>query len=416
MTRPHRRAPARTRSLFLLVVIALLFGVEARGQAPLRIVDAAGGGDFTALHTAINGSPDGAVLLVRPGTYSPATATLQAKSLTLIADTGGKVIYEGTLQLRALGPTQRVHVRGMRIRRLDIRDCEGDVWIEDVQGEWALARISPNVSFIRCDFSNPGDTFNSGMTAINAGVTLLDTSAVGQRGFDGEPAAKGDLNFPGSVGEAGLQVRSGSVAFIGGGDFLGGDGGTGVDPNQFACSLGGDGGPGVWVGGGFEFPPDATLLIHATTLAAGVPGLGGLGCAAGAPGLPARVDDGGTLFDFAEPYRGFELSAPVREGEQAVVDVHGQPGDTVLLYYSLVPGRTVLPQFVGSFQLGTPWRFLLSSPVSGDGSLQISLPIPELGPGIQSTPPIFFSAGFLSAQGAKLIGGASFTVLLDQGV
>lgn len=110
------------------------------------IVDANGGpgAHFTDLGAATAAVPDGAVLLVRPGSYA-AHVTIAAKSLTVLADPGAKleaVPGSGVIDFTVTGlaSAQQVVVRGLSfecfafaLARLFVTNCAGEVVLANLR-------------------------------------------------------------------------------------------------------------------------------------------------------------------------------------------------------------------------------------------------------------------------------------------
>ncbi|MCR9248417.1 MAG: hypothetical protein NXI31_25605 [bacterium] len=138
-----------------LTILASSFLVAIAPPQTL-IVDAANGPgtSFTQLPTATVQAPDGAVLLVRPGTYSP--FTLANKSLTILCDPG--VSLAGTVTLGPTQPHQTLNVRGLTWSTallatgtilLDLQSCAGPVLLEEIV-QPANVNCLPSSPFGQC--------------------------------------------------------------------------------------------------------------------------------------------------------------------------------------------------------------------------------------------------------------------------
>src|SRR5262245_64180842 len=90
-------------------------GLAVAAPAQTYVVDAAGGGHFTSLQTAIDAVPSGATLHVKSGSYSG--FAIQGKSLTIVAEVAGgpNVTYPGSVTLSGLAPGQRVCISGLTL-------------------------------------------------------------------------------------------------------------------------------------------------------------------------------------------------------------------------------------------------------------------------------------------------------------
>lgn len=96
--------------------VTLLFAFAVPAQT--FIVDAASGPgtSFTDLPPAIAAVPDGAILLVRPGSYGP--IALDGKGLSILATAPGVLLAPGgtAIHVQTLSATQAFTLRGVQAR------------------------------------------------------------------------------------------------------------------------------------------------------------------------------------------------------------------------------------------------------------------------------------------------------------
>lgn len=122
--------------LRLTPVLALLPWLGAQ----TFVVDAANGPGthYTSIDAATVAVPDGATLLVRPGTYGP--FRIQRKALTVLGGPGVDVAQPTTLpaavEIQNTGVSQTVVVRGLRLvtclGQVSVLYCGGRVLLEDI--------------------------------------------------------------------------------------------------------------------------------------------------------------------------------------------------------------------------------------------------------------------------------------------
>jgi len=111
--------------------------IASAAPAQTFIVDAANGPgtNFTSIVAAVAAVPDGATLIVRPGTYS--SFSIVTKGLTILGDTG---VQAGGASVRLTQPQQAVVLRGLtfdghgvfgQYEVVIVDGCSGPVLIED---------------------------------------------------------------------------------------------------------------------------------------------------------------------------------------------------------------------------------------------------------------------------------------------
>lgn len=110
---------------------ALALFVAGIAPSQTYVVAAAGGPgvNFTSIAAAVAAVPDGAVLLVRAGTY--AGFAINSKGLTVLADPG--VGVQGTIQIINTTATQAVVLRNLEmIAFIDCLSCAGPVLLDQI--------------------------------------------------------------------------------------------------------------------------------------------------------------------------------------------------------------------------------------------------------------------------------------------
>jgi len=380
--------------------LASLFAPLALAQT-VHVVDADSGpgADFADIHAAVAAAADGDVLLVRAGEYS--AFQLDGKGLTIQAEPGAAVLASQYV-VKNLGPAQRVRIRGIDTNgggvqppSIALLDNLGPVWIEDVEtvvfpqaffSGGLLVSDCTSVVVVRSVFTPPFLITGGAVQIASSNVLMFDCAIEG--GLDGNTVDghPGVLLVDGFLGLFGSSVQGGAG---GGGPFFCGNGGDGIHLTGTAPAL---------------------RLVDSTV--AGGPSEDG--CSGGVDGLDLRVD-AGTVVNASGLARSVEITSPHRDDEAATATYSGVPGDLV---FALFSGRP-LPQL----SLGVLDGFLLVRPplyvdfvgvVPASGTLVQSLPLGDLGPGIQAT--AFHVQGlFREAGTAKLVlGSVSLLAIVDE--
>jgi hypothetical protein len=270
-----------------------------------------------------------------------------------------------------------------------------------------------NVAFAGCTlFGQPtgptGNTSGAGLESQNSSIALYDDSIQGAPGHDGFVDALPES--PG-FGGPGCLLVNGNL-FASGSTVHGGDGGSG---SPASCSPGpfpgGDALPGAT--GIYGFP--ATILDSIVTGGHGGQG----GAAAPACGMPggSSAADG---FDFLFPATVLTgqhktLTAPtlVRELHTLDLQVAGNAGDNVWLSTSNGASWRLSPARRGVVLLSQPSDVSFLGTVPANGVLRASVPIGDLGPGVQDRP-LFLQATCIDGAGHVTLTGPAVVVLLDQ--
>jgi len=347
-------------------LITLLLFASPLASQTLVVVDDDGPADHATIAAALTAAPDGAVVLVRAGTYGASAAVVTGKSLTLVADAGASVDFTGeNLTVQDLTGSQTFTMRGITLRSsfsepaLVIDGCEGAVFVDDCEIDMSfvpfhldpvgiVARDSDSVVFSNCEIiggaqlGGPGGT---GMRLEDSTVHLFHCEVSGglgrSAGLDqnGEPvpAEGGDaIELDGGFLFATLSTLQG-----GRGSLIG---------NVFGCPGGvsGDGGNGLLLQGA---SPNAELLEVA--LIGGLPGeiVGGPGgCLPGLAGEPSVVLNG-SLASTPADERSLSFDAPVAPGAPVQLDFVGEPGDFVWYLVADGPAALFVPLLRGTLAI-----------------------------------------------------------------
>lgn len=401
------------------------------GAGQVWIVDAGGGGSFPTIQAAVDAAADGDLVVVRAGVY-PAFQ-IQGKGLSVAADTDAFVEVNGTLRVENTAPTQAVYLRSLHTKvpgqeGLVVRQCAGPVWVEKCTlvaedgpptfpgTPGALVEDSSSVSFERClllgdDAQQSGGQGGPGLRVDDSAVYLYDGELAGADG-----AFHDDL---GGHGGDGIDLRGGLV-FAAGTVMRGGRGGGAdddpADPfgggGGVSCGVPGTGGAGLSLQSGATGPPLARLF--ACTL---LPGKGGFstsakGCPDGPDGMPIEVFQGDVQSLPGTP-RSLRASSPVRELETATFTLTGPAGEQAFVFFSATQGGVLLAPFQGAALIGSPFTQVANGTVPPGDFLQLTTPIPLLGPTFQGVQ-LYTQSFWLDAQGGAIVGGNSGVTVLDQ--
>jgi hypothetical protein len=387
--------PLLSRALLVLASVAIA-PIAARAG-----VHTVGGPspDFTTIQAAIDASIDGDVVLVRGGGHHG--FTIDGKAVAIVADPHfGQPTVDQMVTIKLLTPFQSVVLSGLRIfatgtEALHAEYVEGTVRCYGltlrggnatpitIPGH-AAARLIDCVdfAFVSCRlFGGSGVLYvmSGGPALVSSGsnVALYSSTLRGGEGAGGTPL---EGATPGGDGGDGCVLHDGFL-FASSTRFEGGAGGNGGTIQCFTSFDGGDGGDGLVAP--LASPAFATLVD--CTFAGGVAGLAHP-CVTpaqdGVPGIP-RVGDA-TFLDGAS--RTLRAHVVARESESAAIAVTGAPGEEVVLFVATYDDYTYAPQLYGVAHLLPPIerRFSIGT-IPASGVLITSLPIGELGPGVEAS-------------------------------
>lgn len=425
----------------LLVPLALFsFASLALGQGHVLVVDAAGGGAYTQIGTALGHAAAGDVLLVKSGNY-PAFAVAN-QSVSIVGDANALVQVNGTVQVRQLiaGRSVLLHrLQAFGVATISANDGPGITIKNDtgpVRVQECLAQGAAGRPGVRIEGS--GDVALATTQAF--GATAWSLSGAGVLA-NGTAAAIYDCDLHGAVGAAplsswsppecyggsgGSAVRSTSDGFlyVAGSQLVGGNGYDGANncfPTGTAdCCYGGNGGSGIDVLAGIQ-----TLWQLGNSFQLGVPGGGGYGqcgcgllvwcqCDPGNSGNSVAAWYGDTIVNLAGGSPSLGLSSnPARELTTVGITIDSAPGDRVLL---VACGATAFaPEMNRGVRLvdwNGPHHTQRLGTTDAQGHLLANLPIPDLGPGVESQI-LHLQALVVHANGSRVWSNPLALVLLD---
>jgi len=431
----RRSGPRRAATAF---AVALL-GIGSAAHADVIRVPQ----DYLHIQVAVNNAVDGDVILIEPALYA-GPVDIGARSLTLVVDSGGQASVP-RLTIHDLLPGQVVIIRGLggdgtaftsgpKSEGLVLARNAGHVRIEDstfrgapgtnVYGApgqhppgWSAARVFDclSVVFAHCSFTG-GDGASLGDEDYNtfagsggAGLALTDSlvsttwcTLVGGTGG----SIMDTVTYGGGAGGSGIDQTGGTLHVMGSA-LTGSNGGSG-DCDYSGCGPGGPGGSGLFA------HDEARLIHHGNTFVAGQGAFGGDGVKA-PNGLPIDAQQENLVIEFPTRAHDFTATATVRELQPITLHAGGAPGEDVMAWISLLPRWKLLPAHQGVFLVDNGLGFNVLVPLGTTdiaGTLDVSVFVPELGPGLQALP-IHAQALFRDAYGVLLLGPASNAVLLD---
>lgn len=419
--------------------IALLV-LTAAVSADVVVVEPGGPvGTLPTVQAGVDAAGEGDMVLVRSSSGFAQAVVIDGKSLQLVADTGFAPRVQ-QIVVRNVDAGQSVLVRGVDVGGAGafpvgdgvlLESNAGPVRLEDltaqgrggspgtlssapVDGAAGLSVVACNdVVAVECGFFAGGGGWlededfefspsdgGAGVLVRSTTLALLDCVATGGPGG----SVTDTTADSGGWGGDGVLNKTGTV-FFSGGIATGGDGGD-ADCDFFAgsCGAGGRGGDGYHQ----EFA-SASVVFRGGDLSGGNAGVGG----SGVPSLSGQATDleAGTLDVLPAAPRGFDVTSPVREGDDATLTFSGLPGDTALLVLGFAPTQAFLPAYQGAL-LTTPPTII---PLGGVGvtPLQIVATIPDLPPGVDDVT-LYIQAAY--DDGASvLLGPARALTLLDAG-
>jgi len=375
------------RSLLLAVALAATSSLAA---AQTFIVDAANGPgtNYTDLPAAVAAVPDGAVLLVRPGTYKP--VRLNGKGMSILATAAGVTIASldtNAVSVANLAANQAFTLRGVNLNwsssswfpvidGVSLQACAGPVLLQAVwcvsweaAGVAVFADACAAMTVRECSFSAA-----QGIHARNSQVAVENCTLHGTDAYYEECR----WLCPGWGAGQGVLIEGGTVtmsrcAVYGGND-------------NFSNSPA----PAVTLKGGLLRLCEDPSSVYAAGRSWGfsstppTPAIGGsAGTVVRAPGAALSGSHGGpavatTLTDVVRPLPSLHTQ-PARPGGTVTADVTTPVGETVLLAVAL-PGRvTAVPGVNGSLWLDTATMVPLAVGVPRAGApLQHDIKVPNM--------------------------------------
>jgi hypothetical protein len=291
-------------------------------------------GPYTQIQAAVTAANDGDLVLVHGGNYT--SFTVQAKSLTVVADTGAIVNLQGGVSVLGLAAGQTVCIIGLHaygdpdylslmpsgflaqgnLGRVRCERCQLSAQLTDTDA--ARIESSSDVSFVACQMLGGAGygLGGAGVRAADSTLTFFDSTVHGGNGI-----SFGGLADGGSGGE-GLAAGS-STIFSSGSSFIGGNGGS--------ASFVGIITPDPGYGGAGADLASGSLMRHIQSGFVG--GLDGDFAASAPPTI------GGTFALIPGTLRSMTGANPVRELTPLGFTFHGAPGENVYLLVGLEPGQ-----------------------------------------------------------------------------
>jgi len=423
----------------LLVLASLLVPVAAAAAGVVVIDPANGpGADFTSINAYLLGTPaNGDVVLLRSGTY--AGGVVSVLTISFVADAGADVhfvnngtgVFGGSALMAGANGGGAALVRGI-------------TFSTPQEGGVPLTLIGSNApgSFVfveECSVPTSGAagaTFgNGGRTAISRctfhGCVADESAGSSGYGIEGKPGAvvsQGRLAVFGSefVGGRGLDAGlyqdepldamagapgvmtldgTSAVKVFSASVLTGGTGGDGAHPG--GCLLAGDGGDGLLVLSG------SGVKAVAPTGAIAAGGIAWPGC--GDDGAPGALLDHFPSAEAPAVLPGTPatvvISRVAREGQNAELTVQDAEGHHVALLVGYAPQFTYLEKFSG-VQVVSAALVVDIGTLSAPGSLTFSIPVPELGAGVESLI-AYVQPVSVDPQGHKVLGTPSAILMLD---
>ena len=398
------------------------------------VVDPSGLGDATTLQQALDVATDGELILLKSGHYESAPGglgfTIHGKGLALVADAGAEVTLPW-LAIRNLPAGQSFVVRGLRFDPgannpkptrpgVEVTDSQGGVWLEDCSIRGADGWDGPDV-YVPSDGQH-------GVSVENSHVVLQRCTVLGGKGA---PASFGTYTLGGGHG---VRVSHGRVALH---DCeVTGGGGSDGDDTLYAILDGGHG-VAIWVdalasiAGGtttggedgevpweLSYSGNGVLAYSASSFAWVRDGVFAAGPAElpGGPGEAVGALKPQNITTFTAPSRSLSITSPLREGEAGSIEVHGEPGDQLLLLASSSASIVPLAAKQGVLALEAPLLLplTLGSITDPGGELLLPVTAPHLLPGLDGLVTLLQLA--VVRDGAVTLEGGSAFVWLSQGL
>ncbi len=357
--------------------------------------------EFATIQAAVLAAPDGATVLVRPGTYAPFTVTAKELSVVGITEGGLTPLLQGDpITVTGLAADQAVVIRGFEVKAgTALQNCLGPVLLEDLRN---TAGTSGYLKVTACeDVVLVRDEFQSASTH---GGSIVGSSIYAY-----------DVEFGGATGGyTGLRLEQ-SFAFLSGCTAAGGTGSPGSDGSTFwpYCSSGGPGGAGLWLSSSSCMSLDSSFYGGP----GGTPGIpdpwsGAPSCSYGPYG-PQVVGTG--LVELPGTSREFAISSPGPEAKSVSLHAMGPAGEHVFAFVgaSLVPQW--FPAWSGALAVNLSAPLLFVGVLPPSGVINASVAVGELGPGIEGVG-LVAQPVFVPLAGAVVLGPPTAVELIDRDV
>jgi hypothetical protein len=342
--------------LALGFALASSFVLSLEGQAVAGVitVNSNGGADFTSIQSAVDAAQDGDTILVKLGAYFGFTTTPD-KSLTIVGDASGPILVRGRTTIANLTAEHTIVLAGFHMvgengapyaasaLRIDsvagavrVQGCilDGQPTVLNPEGVGAGAGAEvlgapTKAAFVGCTMQGGnggacptwcGDGFPGGNGIYVAGswVALYDCVVKGGNGSGGQAEHGGNGGDAAHL-ESGFLHASNSNLTAGNG--------------SVACDWfpppGGNGGDAIEL---FNANANAWTVQSSLTAGAGAPELPNDDYCGGFPGQNGSTIAGaGHLFDLATDRLSMTTSYLVREGNDILLTIRGDPGTQVML-------------------------------------------------------------------------------------
>jgi hypothetical protein len=371
--RPSRLAAGIATALVLLAV---------RAQAGVTRVS----GSEDALSNAVNAAVDGDTLIVMAGSYDG--FRLEGKGLSIVAASAGTVTV-GPAIVRNVPAGHDTVISGLSFPDgLQILSCTCAVRLQSVvTGPGPAAPVAlpgldlsldSDVALIRCTLQGKYGVYGhatatSGVDASSSNVALYDCLVQGGAGLGSF------LPYSAGAGGNGLSAID-STVMTSNSQFIGGQGGNG---GYYACN-GESGGDGIRFHGSTTAP--AICYLRDCGERAGVGGslFPNGNCHDGENGLPLDFTGAAVFAQFPAVYRALQGPGVVHENTEIPLVFSGVPGDRVSVYYSNATQFELSVPFQGVFLFGTPARSARMGTIPATGTLNTTLHVDALGPGVEA--------------------------------
>lgn len=368
----------RSRIQILSVLATALFASSSEAGNTLIVDDDGGPGVYTDIQKAIDVSQNFSVILVKDGVYGG--FTLDGEYRYIVAEAGADVDCVGTVEIKNIH-SAHTSIQGLDIippqigPALKISNSTGGIFLDRctmvghglplfISGEAAVVENCDSVTFSSCRMDvKDGTGPYRGLYQNDSNVSLYDCDVTG---------GNGTLNFPG--GDGCLMV--GGSLFASGSTIRGGVGSDGTVTSPFGiCTDGQKGGSGI-VLSALTAPTEPLVRFVDTDFLGGAGGApGGPGCSNGpiGSGIDATV---GAMYELPGVARHFNISSPVREGDQGDFTIFGQPGDYIWFVASFAQGQEYLPALNGTLLPTADQTFIPLGTLPASGVLHAQLTVP----------------------------------------